>query len=532
MRYIVSMLLLMMMGVFTHAQDAPPFQLTVIHTNDTRAAHLPNNQGDGGVAILASVINQIRREAPFNSLLLDAGDRFTGTLFHTQYQGQDQVQIMNLLGYDAMALGNHEFDNGDAVLANFINGVNFPVLSANIDASQSPELNGIILPYTVFDVGGRQVGVIGLTTAETAVISNPSDAVVFDSNYADVANAQAAQLIEQGVNIIILVIDVSVGEAEQLIPDLMGIDLVVGGRSQTLFSGDMGEYMVEFDNDAGETIYYVQADANTQFVGRIDMTFDADGHITNMSGRIIPLIKYITPDPAAAELVEDLYEEVRALSEQPIGAVATALLDGRRETCRVEECVLGNIITDSMLFNSGAQIALMNGGGIRSSIDAGDITFGDALTVLPFSNLLATFEMSGANLIRVLEHGVGAITVNEAGVVSRQGLNGRFLQVGGLRYSYDPSQRVGQRIVSVEVKNADGSYSPIDESTIYTVVTNGFLRTGGDGYVVLAQRAINPYDFGALDFESLVAYLSFVSTIEPTLEGRITVVGATLPPLE
>jgi len=529
-RFAALLLLLIMASLLTAAQDEEPFALTIIHTNDTRAAHLPNREGRGGVALLASVIKQIRREAP-NNLLLDAGDRFTGTLFHTQYKGQDQVQIMNFLGYNAMALGNHEFDNGDEVLADFIDGINFPAISANINVSRSPELNNRVLPYTSINVDGRQIGVIGLTTADTAIISAPSDNIVFDSNYAVIANQKAAILTEQGVNIIILVVDVGPGEAEQIVPDLVGIDLVVGGRSQTLYSGGVDEYSLEFENADGETIYYVQADANTQYVGRMDMEFDADGIVTDASGEIIPLSKYITPDQDAAALVADLYEEVRALTELPIGATATEMLDGRREVCRVEECTMGNIIADSMRLNSGAQIAIMNGGGVRASIEAGDISLGEALTVQPFSNLLATFRLTGANLILALENGVSGIVATD-GVVSRDGLAGRFPQVSGIRYSYDPSQAVGSRIVSVELDNGDGTFSAIEPDTLYTVVTNGFMRTGGDGYSILNDQAINPYDFGTLDVDVTVAYMLSLGTVTPALEGRITIVGATLPPLE
>jgi len=529
-RFTLLLLLIIMSSLLTSAQDEEPFKLTIIHTNDTRAAHLPNAQGNGGVALLASVIKQIRAEVP-SSLLLDAGDRFTGTLFHTQYKGQDQVQIMNLLGYDAMALGNHEFDNGDAVLAEFIDGLNFPVISANTDTSGSPELSNKVLPYTIFSLQGRQIGVIGLTTSETTLISNPSKAIVFNPDYAEIANQQAETLTKQGANIIILLVDVGPGEAEALIPDLVGIDIVVGGRSSTLFGGEIDAYSLAFENTAGDTIYYVQADANTQFVGRIDMVFDADGVATNAVGNIIPLSKYITPDTDAAALVDTLYQQVRALSEQPIGSVASEALDGRRETCRVEECTLGNIIADAMRFNSGAQIAIVNGGGIRASIDAGDITLGEVLSVQPFSNLLATFQLSGADVILALENGVSYIVVTD-GVVSRDGLAGRFPQVSGIHYTYDPTQAVGSRIISVEVQDEAGEFSPIEPEALYTLVTNTFMRTGGDGYTVLAENAINPYDFGSLDIEAAMAYFSSLGTVTPALEGRITIVGAELLPLE
>lgn len=530
MRYISLLLLLLsIINPFVSAQDEEPFTLSIIHTNDTRAAHLPDANGNGGAARLAAVVNQIRAQNP-NSVVIDAGDRFTGTLFHTQYRGQDQVQIMNLIGYNAMALGNHEFDNGDKVLADFINGLNFPVLSANLDVSGSPDLNSRVLPYTIIDMSGRQIGVIGLTTAQTTEISNPGDALIFNSNYAAIANEYAAVLEDLGVNVVILVVDVGPGEAEVLIPELVGVDVVIGGRSQTSASTLAGDYMLEFENMAGDTIYYVQAEANTRFVGRMNMTFDADGFVTGVNGELIFLSRYITPDPTVDALVADLYEQVRALSEQPIGATATAVLDGRREVCRVEECSLGSVIAESMRFTSGAQIAIMNGGGIRASIDAGDITLGEALSVQPFSNLLSTFQLSGADLITALENGVSGVSVTD-GVIGRSGLSGRFPQVAGIRYSYDPTQAVGSRIVSVEIQAEDGSFSPIEPDTLYTVVTNGFIRTGGDGYTVLAERSVNPYDFGALDIEASIAYFAYLGTIEPVIDGRITIVGAELEPL-
>jgi len=533
-RFTLLLLLLAVLSFAAVAQDEEPFDITIIHTNDTHAAHLPGSNGNGGVAAMASVVKQIRAEGG-NTLFLDAGDRFTGTLFHTQYKGQDQVQIMNLLGYNAMALGNHEFDNGDEVLAAFIDGLNFPVVSANIDFSGSELLNGKVLPYAILDVNGRQVGVIGLTTAETALISNAGDEIVFSDDYAGIVNAQAALLTEEGVNIIMVVMHVGIRDAEAFIPNLSGVDLVVDGHSHTLYSNTYsaasGKYPLQFTNAAGEKIYYVQAGANTQYVGRINMSFDAAGLATAASGDTIALSRYITPDEEATALVADLYEEVRALAEQPIGATAAEMLDGRREVCRVEECTMGNIIADSMRFNSGAQIAIMNGGGVRASIEPGDITLGQALTVQPFSNLLATFELTGANVILALENGVSGIVATD-GVISREGLSGRFPQVSGIRYSYDATQEVGSRIVSVELDNGDGTFSAIEPDVVYSVVTNGFMRTGGDGYSVLNDQAINPYDFGTLDIDVTVAYMVSLGTVTPALEGRITIVGATLPPLE
>jgi 5'-nucleotidase len=442
---------------------------------------------------------------------------------------------MNLLGYQAMSLGNHEFDNGDAVLAQFIDGISFPVLAANVDVEQSAELAGKVAPSAVIDVNGEQIGVIGLVTAETPFISSPGENVIFSDDYVGEINAEAVALAEQGINKIIVVGHLGILDAERVLPQLENVDVFLDGHSHTLFSntynGAAGEYPLMFENAAGETIYYGQTGSNSQYVGRMDVTFDANGVITAASGDTILLSKYIAADPAAEALVADLYEEVQGLTEQLIGATATELLVGDRLVCRAEECALGNLIADAMRAGTGAQIAIMNGGGIRADIEGGEITLGDVLTVQPFGNIMSTFELTGANVILALENGVSGVTAAD-GVVSRDGLSGRFPQVSGIRFAFDPTRGPGDRIVSVEVENEDGSFSALDPDTVYSVVTNNFVRTGGDGYSVLNEQAIDPYDFGAVDYELTAAYLTGLGTVSPELDGRITMVNAELSPLE
>ncbi|MBC8098220.1 MAG: metallophosphoesterase, partial [Armatimonadetes bacterium] len=365
MRKVLTLLCLVIVVVVASvvsAQDDETFQITIMHTNDTHAAHNPNSAGNGGVAILAAVINQIRAQAE-NSLLLDAGDRFTGTLFHTVHKGADQSQIMSLLGYEAMALGNHEFDNGDDVLAAFIDGVTFPVLAANVDVTNSVELNGKVAGTTVLEVNGQQFGIIGLVTADTLNIASPGENVLFDADYAAVANAAAAELTAEGVNKIILLTHTGFSIDEAFIPLLVDIDVVLGGHSHTLFSnqntGAAGRYPVVFENAAGESIYYGQSLANTQYLGRMDVTFDVDGVVTAATGDSIFLSRYITPDETAAALIAELDIAVSALGDELSGATTDILLTGDRTVCRIEECNLGNLIADSMRFNTGAQIAIM-----------------------------------------------------------------------------------------------------------------------------------------------------------------------------
>jgi 5'-nucleotidase len=229
-----------------------------------------------------------------------------------------------------------------------------------------------------------------------------------------------------------------------------------------------------------------------------------------------------------SDLVAGLAEPIAEMRNLRI-ADSAVYLTGDRAFCRIEECNMGNLIADAVRAHTGADIAFMNGGGIRADIDEGEVTLGEVLTVQPFGNLISTFQLTGADVIAALEHGVTALPM-ENGVVQRSGGQGRFLQVSGLRYTIDPTLAEGNRIVSVEVLNESGEYEAIDPDAVYDVAANNFIRTGGDGFAVLNDKAINPYDFGTVDFEVLADYIEANSPVAPVVEGRITYVNAEIAP--
>lgn len=530
-RKAVIFLLLVVIAItassLTLAQDGEPFNLTIMHTNDEHAAHEPDANGDGGSAIQGTVVDQIRGEVE-HSLLLDGGDRFTGTLFHVQYRGQDAAQIMNILGYDAMTLGNHEFDDGSEVLAAFIEALDFPVVTANVDFSQSAELAGLVQPYVVLDVGGTQIGIIGLVTPETAIISKPAPELVFDNDLIGVTQGIVDELTEQGVNKIILLTHIGYGADVEVAQGISGVDVVVGGHTNTFLSnayaGSEGAYPTVLESASGEPVLVVQASTKTKYLGRLDVEFDGAGVLTRWNGDAILLSRYIPAKPEVADLIAGLAEPIEALRQQPVGD-SSVFLVGDRSVCRVAECNLGNLITDAMRAYSGAQIAITNGGGIRSNVpvvseipadlnfaENYEVTLGDVLTVLPFGNLVSTFDLKGADVIAALENGVSQV---ENGA-------GRFPQVSGLRYSWDGSKPAGERIVSVEVLGEDGSYTAIDPEATYSVVSNDFMRAGGDGYTTFDENAIDPYDFGSPLDVVLADYIKLNSPIAPAVEGRVT----------
>lgn len=513
------------------AQD-DTFDLTILHTNDEHGHHEPDSSGNGGQARWATVIDQVRANVE-NVILVDGGDRFTGTLFHQQHRGQDNALIMTMLGYTGMTLGNHEFDDGDDVLAAFIDSVNFPVMSANVTIPEDNPLASRVAPSAIVDVNGTLVGLIGLTTADTPTISSPGEGIEFSDDYAGIVNGIVEAMAAEGVNKVVLLTHLGLGLDIELAASLVGVDVIVGGHSHTLmgnaYTAAAGvEYPAEATSATGEPVLVVQAGGgNGLYGGRLDVSFDAAGLLTDWSGDTIFLSQYISPDPEVEALIATLAEPIEALRATPVGET-TVFLVGDRAVCRVAECTLGNLITDAMRAETGAQIAITNGGGIRSNVPIEStpedvaldtpytVTLGDVLTVLPFGNLTSSFELSGADIVAAIEHGVGAV---ENG-------NGRFPQVSGLRYTFDPAQAAGSRVVSVEVQGEDGSFSPIDEATIYTVVSNDFTRRGGDGYTMFAENAVNPYDFGRPLDQVLADYIAANSPITPVIEGRITVVGS------
>jgi 5'-nucleotidase/UDP-sugar diphosphatase len=497
------------------AQDEATFALTIMHTNDTHAHHQPNGDGNGGVAIEAAVVSQIRASVA-NSLLVDAGDRFTGTLFHQQYQGQDNAQIMNLLGYDMMTLGNHEFDNGDAVLGAFLDMLDFPVVVSNLDVSASADLAGKVLPSTVLEVNGEQIGVIGLITPETDILSSPGDDVVFDTDLAASAQTAADDLIAQGINKIVLLTHIGYSVDVDLAPQLDGVDVIVGGHSHTplsnRYAGAVAAYPTELESVSGEPVLVVTAASQNEFLGRLDVEFDAAGVLTDWDGDMILLSGYVTPDPAMATLVSELAAPLEELRQTVIGEAGVFLV-GDRTVCRAEECNLGDLIADAMLENTDVDIVIQNGGGIRADIDEGEVTMGEVLTVLPFGNLISTMNLKGEYVWAALENGVSQV---EDGA-------GRFPQVAGLRYTWDGSQEPGSRIVSVDVWNKDsGEWEPLDLEAIYYVATNDYMRNGGDGYSMFDEFAIDPYDYGSPLDQVVADYIAANSPVAPEVDGRIT----------
>jgi 2',3'-cyclic-nucleotide 2'-phosphodiesterase (5'-nucleotidase family) len=491
------------------AVEEGPFTLSLLHTNDTHAyvEQFPR---------LITAVNELRAQKE-NSLLLNAGDVFSGTLYFRQYLGLADLYFMNQLGFDAMTLGNHEFDKDSATLANFIKQAEFPIVSSNVNMTNDPDLgplfndsiggtneHGEIFPAIIKQVDGEEVGIFGLTTEDTAFLANPGDNVVFE-DAVDKANETIEMLEAQGVDKIIALSHLGYQPDVELAGQVDGIDVIVGGHSHTTLTEPV---VIEKE----EPTLIVQANEYLKYLGVLDVTFDENGVIADYAGELKALSGY-AEDAAAKAKVEEYKVPLTELQKQVVGSTSVAL-NGVRDDVRSKETNLGNLITDGMVAKANefipTYIAMQNGGGIRASIDTGDITLGEVLTVLPFGNNLVTLDLTGEEILAALEHSVSAPGA------------GGFMQVAGLKFKYDAAKPVGERVWYVEAMTANG-YEELQLDQTYRVATNAFTADGGDGYTMFktAKDEGRITELYIVDFEVFTSYLEKYNPVSPVVEGRI-----------
>lgn len=510
------------------------FNLSIMHTNDSHA-RLDN------VAKKVTAVKEVRAAKP-HALLLDAGDVFSGSLYFNQFKGQADLEFMNLLDYDLMTFGNHEFDLGSSpeghqALANFVKNADFPFVSSNVNFSKDPLLkplfkgyavkpkDGSIYSSVVKKVNGEYVGFIGLTTEETADISSPEN-IVFE-NYIKEASKEVKLLQLLGVNKIVAITHLGFDDNPAYDNDLElakhvdGIDVIVGGHSHT----QLNTPVVVSSDEKGKTknpTVIVQAYQYNDFLGTLDVTFDKKGKVISQAGQLIKVADKAV-DPEAAQLLTKYSSKIDEIKNTPTGGIAEVELAAPRTndvgiSVRNSEVPLGNLITDGMLdkakdYNSNVVMAFQNGGGIRATINQGEITYGDVLTTLPFGNTLATMKLTGAEIKQALEHSVKDAPKEHGG----------FLHVSGMKFTYDSTKAAGSRVVTMDVKNADGTFTAINPTQEYVIATNAFTAKGGDGFTVFktAYDQGRVTDLGASDWENLRDYVAELVNVNPVVEGRI-----------
>ncbi|UXS34104.1 LysM peptidoglycan-binding domain-containing protein [Agrobacterium tumefaciens] len=509
------------------------YELNILHINDFHSRIESINKFDstcsaeeegknecfGGAARLLTAINQTRdalKAEGKNVLLLNAGDNFQGSLFYTTYKGTVEAEVLNAMKFDAMTVGNHEFDDSEDGLAGFLDKVQFPVVTANVVATAASKIGDRVKPSIVLEVGGQKIGIVGAVANDTAELATPGPNITIAEDVAKISE-QVQKLKQDGVNKIIALTHVGYPRDLEFIAKIPDVDVVVGGHSHTLLSNTdqkaEGPYPTLVDNPGGYKVPVVQAGQYSKYLGDLRVVFDDSGVVKESKGDPILIDSSFKPDEATLKRIDELKAPIEALKAKVVGT-SEGPIEGDRKICRVKECSMGNLVADATLArvkDQGVTIAFANSGGLRSSIDGGDVSMGEVLTVLPFQNTVATFQLKGEDIRAALENGVSQIDDGA----------GRFMQVSGLKYSFDRSKPAGSRVVSVEVKEGD-AFAPLDPAKTYIVAANNYVRTGGDGFKVFATKAINAYDFGPNLEEAVAAYITANSPYKPYTDGRIS----------
>lgn len=484
-----------------HAGLHPTYKdyMAVIHTNDT---HTRIEAGDGmGFARVATKVNNMRESyGEDHVLVLDAGDTLHGLPIVTTTKGEAMTKILNTIGYDAMASGNHDYNYGYERLVELDKIMGGKVLSANVMKDDGTPL---LTPYIIKEVAGKKVAIFGLSTESTTYQTHPKNVAGLTFKSPSEVAGEMVKELEDKADIIIALThlgsyeDEAVETSFDVAEKVKGIDLIVDGHSHTVLPEG---------KKIGDTLI-VQAGEYIEQLGQVNFYFKEDGTFD-----IVPVLltkqegMSLSEDDAVKAVIKEIKKDFEVITSEVVGQTDMKLV-GEREVVRKGESNLGNLITNALLETTGADVALTNGGGIRASIENGDITKKDVITVLPFGNYGVMIEVTGQDIKDALE--VGVAKYPEA--------NGAFSHVAGMSYTFDPSKEVGSRVVEVLVGG-----KPLDLKATYKLATNDFIAAGGDNYTMFAEcKSLG--EFSALD-EIVIEYLQTKGTEGTELQNRINVV--------
>lgn len=424
----------------------------------------------GGMARIAHLIKAIKQSHK-NAIAIDAGDFFQGTTLFQKYGGEVEISALNQSGYDIVTLGNHEFDNGPDELAKSLKEAKFTTISCNIDFSKVPELEALVKPSVVREIGGEKIAFIGAVTPELEHVSlrtAPAHIKVEGEKWMQPIKAEVERYKHEGINKIILVTHCGVELDKELAQSLSDVDAIVGGHSHTRL-----DQPVWVKHSDGSKTIIVQTGCYGRTLGDLDLAFnkkgellepDTDYHLINISDRI-------QEDPALAAYIKEKAAPLLALRQEIVG-FSESEFDNRFNGTPWDSPI-GDLLCDALIEEGasyGATIAFQNRGGIRARIEKGPVSEEKIRELLPFENHVILATIDGEHLRSILEHSVDGM------------LGGHFLDVRGLKFGYDPNKPPGHRLVFVLAAAEKGEWRPIKPDGAYKIVVNDYTFKGGEGY--------------------------------------------------
>lgn len=492
----VVILLITLLGAPGEARERPR-ALTILYFNDMHGHLEPwrtdGNNGPtvGGIARMASVVARIRRENQASgraTILLVAGDVLQGTPMSAVFQGEPDFKAFNRMRVDAMAIGNHDFDFGQANLRKLRGMARFPVLGANVfthDNRPFAKATTVLEPLP-----GLRVGVLGLTTVDTPTMTFPTNVTGLRFDDPVATARKAVPSLAGQCDLVVALTHLGVPEDRRLAREVPEVDVVIGGHTHA---------PLPEPERVGDTVI-CQAHDNGRFLGRLDLTIEK-GRAKVSRAELIPITDDLDEDRGVAAIVAGYSNRLNARLSGVVGR-SRVLLDGEREHVRTRETTLGNFVTDLMREAAHTDVAITNGGSLRASIGAGRVTYGDVLTSLPFNNTVVAIEAPGRTLRTALDY---------AASLDPAELPGAFLQISGLSYAIEKG-----RAVDIRVGDA-----PLDDERVYSVALPDFMLLGGDGYGMFASAARSRTDTGILLNGLVLDFFRKGKEASPRIEGRI-----------
>ncbi len=472
---------------------AQPQYVTILHFNDFHGQLLPlevDGKSLGGMARIATMVDATRDWNDAHStttLLLEAGDILQGTPLSTVFHGEPDFICLNMIGVDVMTLGNHEFDFGQDNLATRTKQARFPLISANIRRAATGET--LTKPHVTLDIAGVPALIFGLTSKDTPIESNVKNMVGLE--FLDPIEVAREIVSEKRADhpIIIALTHIGLEEDLKLAKAVPGIDVIIGAHSHDA---------VKEPIRVGDTLI-CQAGSKGAYLGQFDAFFE-DGDVSRYRGFLREVNDTVRADPEVERVIARYADTLNERIKRVI-ATSKVPLNGVRDELRSGETNLGNLLADILRAYAATDVAIINGGGIRASINEGPITVEEVMMVLPFGNQLATVELTGAQLLEALKHDA-----------SLPRPDGGFLQVSGLSMT----------IRGAEVSNVQVDGVPLALEKTYKVAMPEFLLAGGNGYTMF-EKGKDPRALGTTLSAIVVQSLEAMGTVDATVEGRIVV---------
>jgi len=536
---ILSLVFLLTLAGAALAKDG---QVLLLSMNDMESSILPTKgvvlEGGkkvkelvGGLPRAAWVIKSEKDRHPGRVLACTSGDDTMGPLFYF-FHGEPAFGGLSLSGIDVSVVGNHEFDLGPEVLAEGLKYARYPYVCSNLRITSPPQLKGFFNDFIVLEAGGLKVGFFGLITPDLAQISSPGPGVFADPDLAGVARKMVAKLREQGCDVIVALTHIGVEADRKLASQVAGIHAILGGHSHTVM-----EKADIVTGPGGWRTIITQAGSQARYLGHLNLAV-AGGRLDESATewKLLFLGPDVPSDQEVMAFLEPLAKKLDVRLGEPIGRLLSDA-DLRRETVRGGEAAIGDFLADALRWRFKADLAFVNGGGIRGDriLPAGPFSFKDLYIIYPFTNDVWLTRLSGEELIKVLEVSASALLgPGDEYVPSQRTPTGGFLQVSGLKVVYDLKAKPtliddqgrviswGSRVKEVKVLR-DGQWQPLDRQASYLAAASSWVAGGGDKQVVFKQAeskktATHPTDATAAYIKELKG------EIDPRLDGRIKVI--------